>query len=202
MKLSQPVNWVNKPFVGYIVNTEFSDDNAEILGDLISEIQVMFNDAVFCMPKASLHTTLLDWIAPLVDYGGQDKDRLFAQVQPTYDTVLSEVLSSVKPITIQFDELKVSPTTIFMVGHDSGEFQNIRQQFLGKVELLPDTKLPPQIIHSSLARFTKPTDLGLVNSFLAKKTLNITQTVTNFRLIRTTREPMLEFEVLKRYKLS
>ena len=201
MELSQPVDWVNKSFVGYIVNAELSNRNREILGKLIDEIQATFRDSVFCMPNYSLHTTLLDWIAPLIDYGGEDKDRLFAQIQLNYDKAMSEILSSIKPITVHFDELRVSPSTIFMVGHDHGEFQKIRERFLEKVELLRGTKPPPQIIHCSLARFTKPIDLSLVSSFLANKTLNITQTVTNFRLIRTTKEPMLEFEVLKCYEL-
>jgi len=202
MEFSQPVDWVNKPFVGYIVNAEFSDENAKVLSALIKEIQATFNEAVFCMPKRSLHITLLDWIAPLVNYGGQDKDKLFAQIQPNYNKAMSEILPSIKPIAVHFDELRVSPSTIFMVGHDNGEFQTIREQFLEKVELLPETKLPPQIIHSSLARFTKPIDLSSVNSFVVNKKFNITQTVTNFRLIRTAKEPMLEFEVLKRYELQ
>jgi hypothetical protein len=202
MELSQPADWVNKPFEGYMVSTEFSDENARILSELAQEVQTALEEAVFCMPRTSLHITLLDWIAPLVDYGGQDKEKLFAQIRLGYDKAMSEILSSIKPITIRFDELRVSPSTIFIVGHDNGEFQKIREQFLEKVELLPGTKQPPQIIHSSLARFTKPIDLGLVNSFLAKKALDITQTVTNFRLIHTTKEPMLEFEVLKRYELK
>lgn len=202
MGLSQPVDWINKPLVGYMVNTEFSDENAAILGQLIKEIQATFQDAVFCMPKTALHITLLDWIAPLVNYSGQDKDKLFDQIQLNYDKAMMEILASIRPIKIYLDELKVSPSTIFITGRDSGEFQKIREQFIEKVELLPETKLPPQIIHSSLARFTKPIDLGSVESFLANKTLNITQTVTDFRLVRSVKEPMLKFEVLKHYELK
>lgn len=202
MEISQPTEWVNKPFIGYIVNANFSDENAKKLRTLIQEIKEAFGDAVFCMPEESLHITLLDWVAPLVDYNGQDKAELFANLRDEYDKAMSEVLSSIKPITLHFDEIKVSPSTIYVTGHDDGEFKNIRQRFIEKVELLPGTKPPPQIIHCSLARFTKPIGLGSVNSFLAGKSLDLTQTVADFRLIRTEREPMLEFEILKRYGLG
>jgi len=201
MERTQPVDWVNKPFLGYVMNAEFSDDNAKILIELIDKIKATFNDAVFCPPRSALHITLLDWIAPLIDYDGRDKDTLFASVQPDYDKVISSILTSVNPITVHFDAVKVSPSTIYITGNDSGEFQKIRDEFVDKVELLPNTKLPPQIIHSSLARFTKPIDLNAVETFIASQTLDITQTISSFRLIRTTKEPNLEFKTLKRYEL-
>lgn len=172
MELTQPVNWIGKSFIGYVMNTEFSGENAQGLVELMQEIEATFGGAVFCMPKASLHITLLDWIAPLVDYDGQDKDNLFKEIQPSYDKAITEALSVTSPIEVHFDEIKTSPSTIYIVGHDNGEFQRVREQFMEKVELLPGTKLPPTIIHSSLARFTKPVEISAVNSFLASKNLN------------------------------
>lgn len=201
MELSQTVDWVGKSFTGYMVNTDFSSRNSETLGKLIDEIQETFDGSVFCMPRPSLHITLLDWIAPLVDYDGQYKDKLFSQIKPDYDKAMTEVLAATDPITVRFDELRVSPTTILIVGHDNGQIQHIRDKFLEKVDLLPGTKPPPQIIHSSLARFIEPTDLSLAQSFVATKTLDITQQITDFRLVRTVKEPMLEYETLKRYEL-
>lgn len=202
MQLSQPADWVNKSFDGYIVNTGFSDENTKVLSSLTQDIKAAFKDAVFCMPDRSLHITLLDWVAPLVNYDSADKNELFAKIQPEYDKALSEVLSSVEPIVVTFDELRVSPSTIFIVGHDSGEFRKIRESFIAKVELLTGTKLPPQIIHSSLARFTKPVELSSVNSFVSQKELNITQIVADFRLVHSKKEPMLEFEIIKNYTLQ
>jgi len=202
MTKAQPVDWLKKPALGYMMNSGFSDVNADILANLISEIDAEFSEAVFCMPKPSLHITLLDWIAPLTDYDGQDKDRLYETISGDYDRAMADILSSLGPIEVHFDEIVVSPNTIFVRGHDDGSFQKIREQFLEKVELLPGTKLPPQIIHSSLARFTKPIDLGKINAFMASKAVNIIETVTSFRLVRSTREPQLEFEVLKQYQLK
>ncbi len=202
MELTQPVEWVNKSFIGYAMNTEFTDDNARVLMGIIDKIKATFTDAAFCLPRSALHITLLDWITPLVDYDGQDKDALFAEVRSSYDKAISDILASTHPIKVCFDEIKVSPSTIYIVGHDNGEFQKIRNQFVNRVKLLPNTKLPPTIIHSSLARFTKPIELSSANAFVANQQLDIVQKITNFRLIHTTREPNLEFETLKRYELQ
>jgi len=78
MNMSEPVDWVNKPFLGYTVNAEFSADNVEKLDKLNKEIQAAFGTAVFCMPGTSLHITLFDWVSPLLDYKGRDKKKLFA----------------------------------------------------------------------------------------------------------------------------
>lgn len=202
MELTQTVDWVNKSFIGYVMNAEFSDDNAGVLMQFMKKLKGEFNDAVYCPPRLALHITLLDWIATLVDYDGQDKDTLYTRVQHSYDTAMSEILASVKPITVHFDTIIVKPNTIIITGTDDGSFQKIRDQFIDTVELLPNTKMPPEFIHSSLARFTQAIELDAVNAFIANQQIDFTQEITNFRLIRTTKEPNLEFETLKRYELK
>lgn len=202
MELTQSVDWLKQPHTGYVVNTPFSDANSEILSKLIAEIETEFGDSVFCMPEDSLHITLFDWIAPLVDYGGQDKAVLFEQIKDSYGDAITEILDTIEPFAITLNEIRVSPTTIYITGEDSGQFQEIRQRFLDQITLLPDTKQPPTIIHSSLGRFTKPIQMDRVREFLAKRTLDITQPVETFRLVKTSREPMLEYEVLKTYRLD
>lgn len=154
------------------------------------------------MPSQSLHITLLDWIAPLVDYGGQDKKVLFEKIKDKYDEALSGIIGDTQPITVSFTEIKVFPSTIIVLGHDDGQFQKIRDKFLEAVELLPGTKLPPNIIHSSIIRFTGEIPIKDVEQFVAQCTVNFTQIIDSFRLVHSTREPMLEFEVLKEYKLA
>jgi hypothetical protein len=201
MEIAQPAAWVGQSFNAYSMNTGFSDENQQLLDDIIREIQNSFEDAVFCPPKTSLHITLLDWIAPLVDYDGQNKDELFRRIQPTYDAAMTDILSSIAPITVHFNEIHTSPNTIYIIGHDNGEFQTIRDEFLKRVSLLPGTKLPPDVVHSSLTRFTKPISLEPVTQFVTSKTIDFTQRVDTFRLTHATREPLLEYEVLKSYQL-
>jgi hypothetical protein len=199
---AQPAAWLNKAFEGYVVNTQFSAENSSLLSNLIGQLEHEFGQAVFGMPSESLHITLLDWIAPLVDYEGQHKRRLFEKIYPEYHQALTEILRKQAPIQVVFDQIKVSASTIFIVGKDNGQFQAIRDQFIKLVDLQPGTKQPPQIIHSSIARFTKPIQLKAVRAFVSQQTLAITQDVVDFRLVHTSREPMLEYEVLKTYQLN
>lgn len=201
MNRTQPVDWINQPKIGYMVNTEFSEVNKAKLLEVIQEIDLGYQSDIFCTPPDSLHITLLDWVAPLVDYDGQDKDRLYESVFEVYDQAMSEVTSSSGPIEVKFDEIRVSPSTIFITGRDDGSFQRIRSQFLKKVELLPGTKLPPDIIHSSLARFTAAIDLGEVSSFIASRTIDFTEVASGFRLVRSSIEPLIDYRVIKRYEL-
>lgn len=80
MGLTQPVDWLQEKHVGYVVNAEFSAENKKKLVDLMQSMEAKFGDAVFVMPEVSLHVTLMDWIAPLVDYEGQNKDELFTRI--------------------------------------------------------------------------------------------------------------------------
>lgn len=180
----------------------FPIKNIARLQQITAAIQQEYRNKVFVAPPHSLHITLLDWIAPLVDYDGADKTTLFNSIKDDYDKNISRILADILPISIRFTELKVSPSTIFLVGHDNGQFQTIRQQFVESIELLPNTKLPPTIIHSSLARFKDTLPLPNVEHLITNLTVDFTQQIDSFRLIHTTKEPMLEFEVIKTYHLS
>lgn len=201
-ELTQPIDWLNKPAVGYVVNTPFSPENAAKLGELASEINTELEQSLFCPPLESLHITLMDWIAPLIDYDKKDKDQLFAEIHEGYDALLQRAISLHGPITVNFDTIKVAPNTIFILGHDDGQFQNIRDKFVNSVKLLPGTKLPPTIIHSSLGRFIKQIDMEKVNKVVASKTLNITQLITDFRLVKTPDATLVHTELIKQYALS
>ncbi len=199
--MTSPVDWIGKSHVGYVMNAEFSDDNATLIVELMSAIKSQFGDAVYCPPREALHITLLDWLAPLYDYGA-DKDELFARLQPDYDRIVAGAIAASSPISVHFDSIQVSPSTIYILGKDQGQFASIRQAFVSGVELLPGTKLPPTIVHSSLIRFQRPIPLETVRDYVAGLKLDITERIANFRLIRNTKEPNLEFEVLKRYVLG
>lgn len=197
-----PSDWLEKPYRGYVMNTRFSDENSLKVMSLIKDIKAKYGRAVYAVPEESLHITLLDWIAPLVDYDGRDKDELFKSIYESYDRAINEALADEHTFDAVFNAIHVSPTTIFISGHDNGEFERMRSKYLDGVKLLPNTKRPPTIIHSSLARFTEELDLAEVEAFMASRTISFRQRIEDFRLVYTYREPMLEFEVLKTYSLA
>lgn len=202
MEKVQVSDWLNKEYDGYMVNTTFSDENAEIIINFLKEAENRFGDAVYCMQKRSLHITLLDWIAPLLDYGGSDKYELFSHVQKQYDAALANATSSQVPFNVRFNKLHLFPNTIVLLGQDEGQFASMRADFINNIDLLPDAKLPPQIIHSSVIRFRKEIDMTDIEEFVSKHEIDLTQEITHFRLIHTIREPLVEFDILKTYDLG
>ncbi len=192
---------INQPFVGFMVNVEVSDENKAKITKVQKQLSEKFGDGVWHQPPESMHITLFDWIAPLVDYD-EDKDMLFKKIFDEYDQVVTKALNDTEPITVTFDEIKLAPAAVFMVGHDSGGFDAARKYFLDHVELLPNTKQPPTIIHSTISRFTKELEFEPIEEYLKTVDFSITQTITSFRLVREEIDPMLKFKLIKEYTLG
>lgn len=202
MAKTEPVDFINRPLESYFIAARFSPASIEALRRIIGAVELEFGNAVFGMPGEALHITVLDWISPVDGYEATPREELYEQIYNDFDVAMSKSITSLAPITVNFNAVKASPSTIFITGQDNGEFEILRQRFIEKVSLPKDTKTPPQIIHSSLARFVKEIDLSDVELFTAKQQLDITETFTHFDLLHSTIEPNLKFEVLKQYKLE
>jgi hypothetical protein len=146
-------SYVGQAAVGYMINTALDEVNQQPVRILQNQLVTAFGPVVWPQPVESLHITLMDWLAPLVDYG-RDKDELYQQLLPDYDAVLTQLLSGAGPIAVRFHTVKVSPSAIFVVGEDGGQFSAIRKEFISKITLLPNTKQPPEIIHFTIQRRT------------------------------------------------
>jgi 2'-5' RNA ligase len=192
---------INRLVNGYMVNAIPSSANGQKVAELQAKLAAQFGDGLWLTPPTTLHITLMDWIAPLVEYG-TDKETLFNNVFPEYDEVLSEILQEQPPITVHFDTLKVTPGAIILIGHDDGSFKRIRDNFLKRINLIADTKKPPTIIHSTIARYKTEQDLRPLVDFVADQELVFDCAVSLFRLVQERVTPMLEYNLLKEYHLG
>ncbi|HJQ08208.1 MAG TPA: hypothetical protein VJ836_01860 [Candidatus Saccharimonadales bacterium] len=193
---------INRHVNGYMVNTVPSLANRQKVADFQAKLADQFGKSLWLTPSGTLHITLMDWIAPLVDYG-EAKDKLFKKYFAEYDEALTDLTAHEKPITVHFDMVKATPGAIILTGEDDGSFQRIRDGFLGKAALLPGTKQPPTIIHSSLARYTAEQDLGPIAEFVANNNIvSFDHTVTHFRLVQEHIAPQLNYTLIKEYSLG
>lgn len=192
---------LNQKVNGYMINAELSPATQTVIARLQQKIIEAFGDSVYIMPLDALHITLMDWVAPLVDYG-EDKTDLYERNLPQYDQILNKVIEAVDSIALHFDRIRVSAGAVYLQAHDNGTFQHIRDSFLREAELVPGTKQPPKIIHTTIARFLKEISLADVQKYIADESIDQTELVTRFRLVNETQIPMLGFEVLKSYQLS
>lgn len=206
-----PVDWVGTEHLGFVVNAAFSTQNTEVITEWLKGLKAVTPQGLYPMSPEGLHITVLDWVAPLFAYtdeqgqplDAQGRRRLFESMRPSYDAAFSRITSSIEPFNVHFTELKVTPGTIILIGQDNGQFQSLRGQFVDSVTRPPGTKNPPEIVHSSLARFIAPAiEMAPIEEYARAHPIDIVQRIDGFRLVETRREPMQDFEVLKTYPLN
>lgn len=201
MEMTAPYEELNKEVVGYMLNSPLSIENQKAIRELQQRFEATFGDVIWSLPVESLHITLMDWVAPLVDYE-RDKDEIFREIFPEYDSVLEGILADFVEIPITFSEVHVSSGGVYLTARDEGQFKAIRDEFLEKIALIPGTKQPPSIIHTTVARFNKAVDLKPIQHMVERESVSFSQRIDRFILVRETKIPMLEREIIKSYPLA
>jgi hypothetical protein len=200
---STPVNWVGQAHLGFVINAAFSPENSALIGTWLEGLQHQVPQGLYTMDSKGLHITVLDWVAPLFDYAGIDKRALYTNLQKTYEPAFRSITDSMEAFDVRFDEVRVTPGAIILLGQDNGQFRALRDRFMNSVQLPEGGKQLPNIIHSSLARFIAPEiELSQVEGYAAEHPLVFTQNISEFRLVETRREPMQDFTVIDAFKLA
>ena len=190
---------LNAETIDYVVNSVFEHSSQNHVIEIQRNIGDQFKE-IWNLPPQSLHVTLMDWLAPFVEYP-QPVDELYSELSDNYVSTLKDILRNVQPFKIHFNEIFASETTIVIRGDDGGVHNRIREEFLEKVELLPGTKPPAEIVHSSIARFSGPCDKKKIDEFLRDIDIDFTSKVSEFRIVRESIMPMLDFNIIERIPL-
>jgi 2'-5' RNA ligase len=192
---------INKRVVGYVVNTTLSAKGQRAVSRIQKRLTAQFPDTFCAAPPESLHITLLDLLTPVVAYA-EDTDVLFEKLQDSYLLALMAALEAQHTIRISFDTIELFPSALIVKGSDDGSFQRIREAFTAQATLLPGTKRPPAIVHSTIGKFTKAIPIGDVTESLTNERLSFDEIVQDFCLVRETKVFMLEYQVLQQLKLG
>lgn len=185
-----------------MINAGLSEQATLEIEKLQHAFQEHFGENIWAAPPETLHITLLDWLAPLVSYE-KDKDALFNELLETYEQALKSALADTSVQNIVFNRLIISPGAITITADTAADaFNHVRNDFLARAELLPGTKMPPNIVHSTILRFVGEIAMSDVENFANTQQFEIYNTIETFRLVRETRLPMLEYSVIKEYSLG
>jgi hypothetical protein len=103
-------------------------------------------------------------------------------------------LSNTPKFTITFDTIEASPQAVIVKASDSSKFNSIRAELTANIQLPDETRTPPDITHTSIARYVK--------EIVARHRIKIEEEVTEFKLIKTEIPPLQKYEVLKTYALA
>lgn len=201
MSETVPAEYLNEPAVGYVYVALLSETAQQKITNLLQAMSQELPDVIWPMPPEALHITLCEVVQSRKNYT-QDKDALFAQREQEYLDGAAKVLSGIKAFSVVFKCIEVSPDAIIVRTEEGAAFNDIRAKLLGHITLPTETKRPPDIIHSSIARYKQTVDLEVVRAVAAEQTIDIEEPITEFKLLRTLVPPLLQYEEIASFPLQ
>lgn len=199
MLKTDPADFIGKTNLGYALLAFLSDNARNQVAALLQELSAALPGVLWTMPPEQLHITLCEIVQPK-EYS-RDKDSLFASFQKKYQNTLVQILSDTPKLTVTFDTIEARPQAIIIKATNSSSLNSIRAKLTARMRLPDETRTPPDITHSSIARYLKEMDLEKVQGVVAAHTMNLREEITEFKLIRNEVLPLQKYEVLGTYLL-
>ncbi len=176
-------------------------DSLEKITRLQSQLKNILGDAVWLMQPSCIHITIMEIICH-ADYGDQSRRELFEQWHKQYNDIVKEVLAGQPLLTLHFSELVVSPGAIIIKTENSQLLNHIRNRLLSRIELPKGTKLPPDITHCSIARYSKSIDLEQVQYATRKLSVDLDLPVKQLKLMNDLVPPDFNPSRIETYDLK
>lgn len=189
---------ITQPDIDCAAVAMLSETAQEHVSNLLTKMCERLGDIIWPMPANALHITLCEIIQPKPYV--EDKAELMKNL-PHYEVVLEKILK-ISPIDIVFNTIEVSSHAIIIRGEDDGTFNRVRDQLAPALPLPAETKVPPDIVHSSIARYKKEADVDKVRATIADLTIGFTETVHEFQLIKESAPHLVNYSVAHRYPLA
>lgn len=178
-----------------------SGESLEKVTQLQSRLKNILGDAIWLMPPNCLHITVMEIICH-ADYKDQSRRELFEQWHKHYSDTVKEVLAGQPPLTLHFSELVVSPGAIIIKTENSQLFNDIRSKLLSRIELPAGTKLPPDITHCSIARYSKSIDLEQAQQTTRELGVDLDLPVKQLKLMNDLVPPDFNPNSIETYELK
>lgn len=165
-----------------------------------NQLKSLLGDAIWTPPSHALHSTVMEIICH-TDYQGLSRKELFKDWYEHYDQLVAETLAQFGPIDLTFTELLASPAAIILKAQDPTPLNAIREAILAHTTLPPHTKMPPDIAHVSIARYSESVDLDEVKKRISGIIVDIHMHSSEFKLMKDL-GPDFHSTVLGTYKLA
>lgn len=178
-----------------------SSDSVQQAASIQNQLVQIFGDAVWLQQPSGLHSTLMEIICD-ADYKDMPRLEHFKQWYKNYNQTVKDILADIPPFTIHFDELFVSQRAIIMKASNTRAYNDTRKKLLSKISLPAGTKVPPEITHSTLARFNKTIQLEDVIRKVSNIRVDFIEPVTEFSLVKDLGPPDFNGTPLEVYPLK
>ncbi len=200
MTNTQIAEYIGQPNLGYVLVALPSGNMQRQITDLLDKLSRQLPGIIWPMPSQQLHLTLCEIIQPK-DYS-QDKEALYKLHQAQYENTLSQILADTSKFTVTLNTIEASPQAIIVRASDSSTFNSIRAKLVANIQLPRQTRTPPDITHSSIARYLQEVDLDKVQRVIARHSIVIEEEIAQFKLLKTLIPPLQEYQVLETYPLA
>lgn len=198
--MTVPADYVGNENLGYALLALVSENTKNQIIDLLDNLTAKLPGILWPMPRDQLHITLCEIIQSKTYT--QDKEALYKLHSDEYEEVPARILSTMPRFTVALDIIEASPQAVIVRSNDASRFNAIRARLLANMQLPSETRTPPDIIHSSIARYLKETELERVQEVVARHKIIIEEEISEFKLIRSEIPPLQKYEVLKTYPLA
>ncbi|MDN5005076.1 hypothetical protein ACFQZO_29915 [Bradyrhizobium sp. GCM10027634] len=167
----------------------------------ISAMQDKLDNAVGGLrrvPQPAIHLTvitLLHWRM------GLEADEAWARNREGWARGLLQVCASTQPVSLSLNTVKALDTAIVLMTASCGSLQTLRRMIVSELAL-PRAVSVPNIAHTSLFRYgtLDVAEHGRPDSLVSASALDIR--ISEILLVRETRYPSLESEILARFRLA
>lgn len=199
--LTQPSEF-DHPSEGYIVIAPLSARSKQRIAGIQSRYAERFGQKALWLPKGDqLHITFGHIITPNAEYPG-DRSLLFARLRPLASVALREVVRSPLAISSSFNAVEAFPSAVILKATDDGTYGTLRRRFIERFQLPQGTRMPPEIIHTTLLRFREPIDFTAVEK-LTQQVMNdfdpFEEVTTSLQMIHEKRIFVQDYDVLEEF---
>ena len=184
---------------GYIIISPLSDILKKQIYSIQNSLADKFGESSFWFPKQEqLHITFAHIISPDAIYD-KDPSTIYKNLSSVVNETLSQIASEYLITSANFGAVESHPSAIIIRGHDSGNYKLSRQKFTGSVALPPQTRRPPKIIHSTIARFKKELDKHDLKNLTDGINFSLDEDISELLLIHETKIYAQEYKIIKRF---
>ena len=174
----------NRETEGYIVIAPLPEHVKNYIGSIQEHLGSELPSSSLWLPEGDqLHITFAHVVSPDAEYD-DPREEVFNSLRANAEVAVSHAAGNVTGNRVTFNEIKVFPGAVILTGIDNGTFDRARAIFADEVQAPDETRKPPKIIHTTIARFNEPIALDRVRQAVAEIHPEVAFEIPSLQLIQ------------------
>lgn len=195
---------LDHPSEGYIIIAPLSTSSKRRIAEIQGQFIKRLGKANLWIPSEDqLHITFAHIITPNVEYP-EDRATLFSRVRPFASAALRQTVRSSFIIKSKFNTVEASLSNVILKATDDGSFEQLRKTFIDNFTPPEGSRVPPNIIHTTLLRFRESIDFNAVQALTQEIMAEFEpfeEQTTRLQMIREKKIYVQDHEVLEEFPL-